>query len=73
MTYDVIVIGAGAAGLAALRELHGAGLSAVCIEATGRIGGRIYTVHDPQSPDAIELGAEFVHGRPPEVTAQHAS
>ncbi len=67
MTYDAIVIGAGAAGLAALRELHGAGLSVVCIEALGRIGGRIYTVHDPASPDAIELGAEFVHGRPREI------
>ena len=53
--------------MAALRELHGAGLNVVCIEALGRIGGRIYTVHDPQSPDAIELGAEFVHGRPPEI------
>ena len=67
MAYDAIVIGAGAAGLAALRELHRAGLNVVCIEALGRIGGRIYTVHDPQSPDAIELGAEFVHGRSPEI------
>ena len=65
--YDALIIGAGAAGLAALRELHGAGLRVACIEALDRIGGRIYTVHDPPSPAAIELGAEFVHGRAPEI------
>ncbi len=67
MPYDALIIGAGAAGLAALRELHRAGLRVACIEALDRIGGRIYTVHDPLSPAAIELGAEFVHGRPPEI------
>ncbi len=65
--YDALIIGAGAAGLAALRKLHGAGLRVACIEALDRIGGRIYTVHDPPSPAAIELGAEFVHGRAPEI------
>jgi monoamine oxidase len=65
--YDALIIGAGAAGLAALRELHRAGLRAACIEALGRIGGRIYTVHDHALSAAIELGAEFVHGRPPEI------
>ncbi len=62
-----MIIGAGAAGLAALRELQRAGLRAVCIEALRRIGGRIYTVHDAATSAAIELGAEFVHGRPPEI------
>jgi monoamine oxidase len=65
--YDAVIVGAGAAGLAALGELHAAGLRVLCIEALDRIGGRIYTVHDPLSPAAIELGAEFVHGRPPEI------
>jgi monoamine oxidase len=65
--YDALIIGAGAAGLAALRELHGAGLRAACLEALDRIGGRIWTLHDPLSSAAIELGAEFVHGRPPEI------
>lgn len=67
MPYDALIIGAGAAGLAALRELHRAGMRVACIEALDRIGGRIYTLHDPQSAAAIELGAEFVHGRPPEI------
>jgi len=64
---EVGIIGAGAAGLSALRELDRAGLSALCLEARQRIGGRIFTVHDPLSPLPVELGAEFVHGRPPEI------
>jgi monoamine oxidase len=64
---DVVVIGAGAAGLTALRELDRAGHSVLCFEARGRIGGRILTIHDPLSPTPIELGAEFIHGRPPEI------
>jgi monoamine oxidase len=66
-SYDVIIIGAGAAGLAAARELTGAGLRTRCLEARDRIGGRILTVHDPASSLGIELGAEFVHGKPAEI------
>ncbi len=65
--WDVLIIGAGAAGLTALRELCAAGLKVLCVEARDRIGGRIFTIHDPLAPVPIELGAEFVHGRPPEI------
>lgn len=65
--FDVIVIGAGVAGLAALAELQRAGKSVLCLEARDRIGGRIYTVHDPLCAVPIELGAEFIHGRPREI------
>ncbi|MGH9583020.1 MAG: flavin monoamine oxidase family protein [Bryobacteraceae bacterium] len=64
---QVVIIGAGAAGLAAMRELGRAGCSVLCLEARNRIGGRIYTRHDPLLPIPIELGAEFVHGRPREI------
>ena len=37
------------------------------LEARDRLGGRIYTHHTPQFP--VELGAEFVHGKPPEILA----
>jgi monoamine oxidase len=60
--YDVVIIGAGAAGLSAARELSGAGRSVLILEARDRIGGRIHTLHPPGLPLAIELGAEFVHG-----------
>lgn len=50
--------------MAAMRELDRAGCSVLCLEARNRIGGRIYTMHDPLLPVPIELGAEFVHGRP---------
>ena len=59
---DVLVLGAGAAGLAAARDLSHAGLRVTVIEARPRVGGRILTLHDPRSPIPIELGAEFIHG-----------
>ena len=64
---DVIVIGAGMAGLTAARSLAEAGLKVLVIEAQDRVGGRIWTKH--LGDEAIELGAEFVHGRPPELWA----
>jgi monoamine oxidase len=61
---DVIVVGAGAAGLAAAAELRRAGLSVCVIEARNRIGGRCDTQRIPGLPVPVELGAEFIHGRP---------
>src|SRR5262245_20155180 len=58
---DVVVIGAGAAGVFALRELLRAGLTAIGLEARNRIGGRILT-RRTLARHPIELGAEFVHG-----------
>lgn len=55
------------AGLAAVEELNAAGITARCLEARDRIGGRILTAHDPRVSVPIELGAEFVHGKPPEI------
>lgn len=64
---DVAVIGAGIAGLAAARTLAEAGQRVALLEARDRVGGRILTVRDAASNLPIELGAEFVHGRPPEL------
>jgi monoamine oxidase len=64
---DVIVIGAGAAGLSAAAVLGDAGFSVTLLEARDRIGGRIFTLLDPKLHVPIELGAEFIHGRPPET------
>ena len=65
--HDVVVIGAGIAGLAAARSLAAAGQSVILLEARDRIGGRLLTVRDSSTYLPIELGAEFVHGRPPEL------
>ena len=60
--YDVVVIGAGAAGLAAAARLAEAGRSVLVLDARDRIGGRIDTRHEPGLAAPVELGAEFVHG-----------
>jgi monoamine oxidase len=64
MTYDTIIIGAGAAGLAAAAELARAGRSTLVVEARSRVGGRVWSVNVPGVPVPVELGAEFIHGRP---------
>jgi monoamine oxidase len=64
---SVIVVGAGVAGLAAAAKLGSAGWRVSVLEARDRIGGRIWTLPTPQPGFPIDLGAEFIHGRPPEI------
>lgn len=65
--YDVLIIGAGAAGLAAASALSARGMSLAILEARDHIGGRIFTIRPSGSPLPVELGAEFVHGCAPET------
>lgn len=58
---DVVVIGAGAAGLAAAADLRAAGLSAVLIESRDRIGGRAWTTD--VLGRSFDAGAAYVHFR----------
>lgn len=60
--YDVVIVGAGAAGLVAAARLGEAGYSVLLLEARDRIGGRIWTRSEPDLTMPIELGAEFIHG-----------
>lgn len=65
---DVVVIGAGIAGLAVAATIGRQGRSVVILEARDRVGGRIWTERDP-SGWPVELGAEFIHGLAPEIWA----
>jgi monoamine oxidase len=65
MPLDVIILGAGVAGLSAAIELSQAGMKVSILEARNRVGGRILT--DPATRIPIELGAEFLHGLAPEI------
>lgn len=56
----VLVIGGGAAGVAAAAELARAGQRVTLLEARDRLGGRIHTIPGVGAP--VELGAEFIHG-----------
>jgi monoamine oxidase len=67
--WDVIVIGAGIAGLSAAYELARSGARIAVLEGRGRPGGRILTVRPEPAAAPVELGAEFIHGKPPELLA----
>ena len=58
---DVVVIGAGSAGLSASAELMRRGISFVCIEGMNRIGGRCYTDMSTFGVPA-DIGAHWLHG-----------
>lgn len=65
---DVVVIGAGFAGLIAARELGAAGLSVVVLEARDRVGGRTWT--DRRFGHDLELGGTWVHWVQPHTWAE---
>ncbi|MDL9981330.1 flavin monoamine oxidase family protein [Microbacterium sp. ASV49] len=58
ITRDVVVIGAGAAGLTAANELKKAGLSVAVLEARDRVGGRLWT--DVIDGAMLEIGGQWV-------------
>ena len=66
---DVVIIGAGAAGLAAADTLRRAGKSVLVLEARERVGGRCWTHRMPGLDIPVELGAEFLHGEARETHA----
>ncbi|EYC23216.1 hypothetical protein Y032_0015g2527 [Ancylostoma ceylanicum] len=58
----VIIVGAGAAGIAALKQLHFFGFEVVLLEARKRLGGRVHTYHQKDSSVVADLGAMVVTG-----------
>jgi monoamine oxidase len=65
----IVVIGAGAAGLMAARELGRAGKRVTILEARDRCGGRIDPLSSAELGYPAEGGAEFVHGEAPVTRA----
>ena len=55
---DVVIVGAGAAGLTAANELKKAGLSVAVLEARDRVGGRLHT--DVIDGAMLEIGGQWV-------------
>ncbi|XGW23206.1 hypothetical protein V3C99_005445 [Haemonchus contortus] len=58
----VIIIGAGAAGIAALKQLHFFGFDVTLLEARKRLGGRVHTYHQKDTSIVADLGAMVVTG-----------
>ena len=58
---DILIIGAGAAGLLAARMLAAAGRRVLLVEAQARLGGRVHTLQPAGFSAALEAGAEFMH------------
>jgi monoamine oxidase len=65
----IVIVGAGAAGLIAARELGRAGKRVTILEAQDRCGGRIHPLPVAEFGYAAEGGAEFVHGEAPVTRA----
>jgi monoamine oxidase len=57
-TADVLVVGAGIAGLTAARELVGRNVTCLVLEARDRVGGR--TLSQPLGCDAVDLGGQWI-------------
>jgi putrescine oxidase len=55
---DVVVVGAGIAGLTAAHELHRAGREVIVLEARDRVGGRVWNTELGGQPN--ELGGQWI-------------
>jgi len=72
MQTDVVIIGAGVAGLSAARELSRQGISYVVVEASHRIGGRAYS--EEIAPDVwFDLGCAYLVAGPDAETCEEES
>jgi len=67
--FDVLVVGAGAAGIIAARQLQDRGLNVLVLEAQDRIGGRIKADSTFVPGLSVAVGAEFIHGENTRINA----
>lgn len=73
MESDIVIVGAGAAGLMAARELAQAGKRVLVLEARERIGGRVWSLDASEFGYEAQAGAEFVHGQAPTIHASYVA
>src|ERR1700761_2223508 len=66
---NIVIIGAGAAGLMTARELGRTGKKVTILEARDRCGGRIHPLSQSEFGYRADGGAEFVHGEAPVTRA----
>ena len=59
MDYEVAIVGAGAAGIAAAKRLADAGRSVIILEASNRVGGRAWTIELAGMP--LDMGCGWLH------------
>ena len=69
---EVVIVGGGAAGVAAGRRLHDANIDCLIVEARPRLGGRAFTVVD-RSGFALDLGCGWLHSADRNPWAQVAA
>lgn len=60
-THDVIIIGAGLAGLTAAHEILRSGLSCIILEARNRVGGKTWSVPLADGKGIVDLGAAWIN------------
>ncbi|MBT4175493.1 MAG: NAD(P)-binding protein [Thaumarchaeota archaeon] len=63
--YDVIVIGAGMAGITAADKLDSEGFDVLVLEARDRTGGRTWTMYWDAAGMPVDMGAGWIHGNNP--------
>jgi len=69
MDADIIVVGAGSAGLAAALWLAERSVRVIVLEGRDRVGGRVESQYVGSVDVPAELGAEFIHGTAPQTSA----
>eukprot|EP00730_Choanoeca_flexa_P009491 TRINITY_DN12657_c1_g3_i12.p1 TRINITY_DN12657_c1_g3~~TRINITY_DN12657_c1_g3_i12.p1 ORF type:complete len:373 (+),score=53.19 TRINITY_DN12657_c1_g3_i12:71-1189(+) len=59
---DIVIVGAGMAGITAAQHLRRARVKSVVFESRSRVGGRMCSFKPSEAVDAVNIGANYLHG-----------